>query len=381
MRKEVLAASVLILASLGIGTILPAGVYLTNLLDPQSVMIESEMVTDTVFANFTSDQATSILPHPFQVISERPFVIEENYSHLADQISVTRDEALETALSMLDDVGPSFITWNLLVASNSTSPPSWKFRFSFPGFSAYVIVETVTGRVIEFEIQYLHDFEPTPLTLGQAENFSIQFLGKHNYTIPKTARYIEGFPYDCQRFFSLVFQEYAGPIEIEDSRIIVRASAFTQGISYFQYHWFGLDNIDTSGIIGPGLANLNLQSRLQQGDTIVPELENSSDIVWETPELKLVGIQTQDSKIHRLSWIINAWKNSTDQFDASFYLDSYTGNLYGFRSSDTSYTQIEEVLTVYSGENLQHLVTIFSLGFGVAVIAIVVYDIGTRDRI
>jgi hypothetical protein len=381
MRKEVLIASILILTLLGVGTILPAGFYVTNLLNPQSVMVESDNVTETIFANFTSVDEPSILPHPVRVLSENPFIIEENYSHLVDQISVTYEDALDTALSMLNDVGPSFIRWNLLVASNITSPPSWKFRFSFPSFSAYVIVETITGRVIEFEINYLHDFEPTPLTLDQAENFTIHFLGVHNYTIPENARYIEGFPYDCQRFFSLVFQEYVGPIEVEDSRIIVRASAFTKGISYFQYHWFGLDSIDTSSIIGPELVKLNLQSRLQQADAVVLKLENSTDVTWEAPELKLARIETEDAKIHRLSWLINAEANSTDQFEASFYLDAYTGNLYGFRSSDTPYSEIEEVLTAYSGENLQHLVTFFSLGFGIAVISMVIYGVATRKSL
>jgi hypothetical protein len=235
--------------------------------------------------------------------------------------------------------------------------------------------------VIEFEIKYLHEFEPTPITLEQAENFTVDFLQTHNYSIPNNARYIEGFPYDCQRFYSLVFQEYVGPVMIEESRIIVRASAFTQGVGYFQHHWFGLNDIDISGIMGPDLVKLNLQTRLQQERILFPQFENETNIVWDEPLLQMVEVTEDDAKLHRLSWVMNIIANTTDEFEARFYIDAFTGNLYGFRSSESAYTEVEEHLTIYSSTNLQNIVTISSMFLGASIIGLVVYGVRSKSQL
>jgi len=349
-------AAFLILVSLTLSAAIPYGVYTTNLWDSNTYQIDPEPITSSVFSNFTDNGADSlILPHPYSLISQRPFVVIENYSKYVPEISITYDEALVTARNWLTSVGPTFIMWDLLFSSNSTMPPSWNFRFSFPGFTSYVIVETVTGSVIEFEIVYLNIFDPIPLTLKEAEELAYEFLVEHNITIPETARYIRGLQYDCQRFRSLVFQEYVGPVKIEASSIVVRTSAFARGVSYFKTNWFGLDDIDVSGIIHSGVVQKNAQVRLADSNEHIPEIMNKSDIIWEVPELTLVRVidpGISNSIIHRLTWVTNLHFASDSTAEVRLYSDPYSSNLFGFRSPSGSYATVLEMSTFYSSEFL-----------------------------
>ena len=349
-------AAFLILVSLTLSAAIPYGVYTTNLWDSTTYQIDSEPITASVFSNFTDNGADSlILPHPYSLISQRPFVVIENYSKYVPEILITYDEALVTARNWLTSVGPSFIVWNLIVSSNSIAPPSWTFRFSYPGFTSYVIVETVTGHVIEFEIVYLHDFDPTPLTLEEAEELTYAFLVEHNISIPDTARYIKGLQYDCQRFYSIVFQEFVGPVKIDASQIVVRASAFTRGISYFKHSWFGLDEIDLSNIISPNVVQTSAEIRLAGGDELIPEISNQSDVIWENSELTLLGVidpAISSSIIHRLVWVTNLFLLSSRMSEIRLYSDPYSSNLFGFRSPSSSYATVLEMSTFYSSEFL-----------------------------
>ncbi|MHA1637814.1 MAG: hypothetical protein ACTSUB_07340 [Candidatus Thorarchaeota archaeon] len=345
-------AAFLILVSLSLSAAIPFGLYTTNLWDSATYQIEPEPVGTSTFSNITDDGFSSIIfQQPYSLLSERPLIVIEDYSIYIPEISITYDEALQTARDWLASVGPSFIVWDLQYSLNSTAPPSLTFRFNYPGFISYVIVETVTGRVIEFEITYLHDFDPTPLTLDEAEKLAYEFLVEHNITIPETARYIRGLQYDCQRFYSIVFQEYVGPVKIEASSIVVRASAFIRGVSYFKFNWFGLDEIDLSGIISPRVVQNNTESRLADNRFLIPEVTNYSDIVWEESELTLVEVidsTISNDSIHKLAWVTNLYFKTDPQFEIRLYSDPYSSNLFGFRSSSSSYTTLVELNTFYS---------------------------------
>ncbi|MHA1576910.1 MAG: hypothetical protein ACTSU3_06080 [Candidatus Thorarchaeota archaeon] len=372
-------AAFLILVSLSVSAVIPYGVYTANLWDSTTFQIEPEPVVSSTFSNLTDHTSGSVIfQHPYSVISEKPLVVVENYSFYVQSVSVTYDEALQTARDWLASVGPSFIIWDLLFSINSTAPPSWTFRFSFPGFTSYVIVETVTGSVIEFEIAYLNDFDPTPLTLKEAEKLAYEFLVGHNISIPETARYIRGLPYDCQRFYSLVFQEYVGPVRIETSGIVVRTSAFTRGVSYFKMNWFGLDDIDLSSIIHPDVVQKNAQVRLAGNNEYIPEVTNNSDIIWEMSELTLVGVidpSISNSTVHRLAWVTNLHSISDLTLEVRLYSDPYSSNLFGFRSPSRSYTTLLEMSTFYSTELLlgSSIVFLVMLVVSVSTIGSIVY--------
>ncbi|MGY5876111.1 MAG: hypothetical protein RTU30_10220 [Candidatus Thorarchaeota archaeon] len=379
-------AAIIILLSFSLSAAIPYGVYATNLWDSGMYSIVPKPVTNSTFSNITdSDPESLILPNPYSVISQRPLIITEDYSRHVPEIVVTYEEALQAARNWLASVGPSFIIWNLMVASNSTSPPSWNFRFTFPGFSSYVIVETVTGRVIEFEIIYHNDFDPTPLTLGEAEVLAYEFLVEHNISIPDTARYIEGLPYDCRRFYSIVFQEYMGPVKIEASNIVVRSSAFTRGVSYYKYNWFGLDDVDLSSIISPNIAQKNADTRLTEEIELIPEIANETDVVWEDSELTLVGLvdpAISNDTIHRLAWVTNLHFNiSIRMFEIRLYSDPYSSNLFGFRSPSSSYTTVLEKSTLYSSELLLGLSTLSVVSLSVSIILLGVVLFRRTNRI
>jgi hypothetical protein len=261
---------------------------------------------------------------------------------------VDYDRALDIAENWLQRIGPSMIIWDLLSHTNSTSPPSWTFYFTHVDFYAFVTVDAIKGLVIEYESKYLHDFDPTVLTLEESEELVQDFLEAEGIELPRTARYIKGEPYDCQRFFSLVFQEYVGPVKIEDSQVLVRASAFTRGISYYRYSWVGIESIDLSGVIAPEVAQRN--SLLQ-----LPEIGQVTEPEWSAKEIALSQIAPSDEDVDRkwrLSWILHLEDGNDSDYEAGVYVDAFSGNVFGFRSTESSFTEITERSSLYSTEVL-----------------------------
>ncbi len=355
---------IVLVISLSSTAILPFLNYSLNLWDSEGVTYIGEPISDSVFAEFIGDDGSSaIYPHAYDTRTIRPLVYETDYSEFVPQVMIDYDEALETAEDWLYRVGPDLISWSMFSHTNSTSPPSWTFYFTHVDFYAFVTVDAVTGSVIEYESKYLHDFDPTVLDLEEAETLVMNFLETENITLPNTARYIKGEPYDCQRFYSLVFQEYSGSVRVEDSQILARASAFTRGISYYKYSWVGIGQLDLTGVLKPIVAE---QIALLQ----VPEISNVESPIWGPAEIALVKITPQNEnsdRSWRLAWILSLTDETNDEYDAEVYADAFSGNTFGYRSSQTSYTDTIEMSSIQSTE------TLFAIGgISIALLGIVI---------
>jgi hypothetical protein len=327
-------------------------------------------VEESYFSDYVSDDPDSVFyPNAYKILSSRPFVITEDYSEFQTGFEVGYDDALDIANQWLSDVGPPMVVWELQVASNSTTPPSWEFRYTHPDFRAFVIVDALSGSVIEYESKYLHDFYPDVLTLEEAEDLATDFLEMYDYEIPAGARYIEGEAYDCHRFYSLIFQEYAGPVKVESSAFIIRTSAFTRGVNYFKYHWLGLSEIDFSGVISPARISDN---SLMQMDTLddTPHTSTLDMFDWTNQELTLTPVTSAEGTAYRLAWVVEF--NSTldeDEYEATLFVDGYSGNIFALRDSVAPFRIVPERTSILSTEFL-----LGSSGFSVLLlVAIVAY--------
>ncbi|MFW9848899.1 MAG: hypothetical protein ACFFF4_07145, partial [Candidatus Thorarchaeota archaeon] len=269
-----------------------------------------------------------------------------------DESMIGYDEALVIAENWLIRIGPSMIEWNIWYHFSSDSPPSWTFYFNHIDFVAFVVVDSISGKVIEYESKYLHDYDPTPIDLLEAENFTKNFLESEGIILPTTARYITGEPYDCQRFYSLVFQEYSGLVKVDGSQVIVRTSAFTRGISYFKYSWLGISELDVSGVISPESAQSNALVQFT-------ELASVSDPIWVGSQLTLFEMNNPDnenSTLWRLAWVLDLADGDDEDYSGNIIVDAYSGNIFGFRDSFNSFSLVTERTTFGSTE--------FLLGFG-----------------
>jgi hypothetical protein len=273
-------------------------------------------------------------------------------------MSVAREAAVEIAQEFLDGIGPSPVIWTLVSVINMTEIPAWKISFSHVDFLSYVVVDAVAGSVIEYESKYLHDFDPAPLSLNEAENLTKKFLRYYEVSIPKTAHYVKGEPYDCQRFYSLLFQEYAGPVNVEGSSIVIRASAFTRGISYYRYDWIGIDDIDTSYVIDEEIAKSNALSRYSVPSEYDEFRDESSVLALTEINIKGLGVYS------RLSWIIRF--ETGPNKDVTLFVDAFSGNLFGVRDTLSSFQQYTELPTLGSS-GLLLTVAVFSASLAVVV--------------
>jgi hypothetical protein len=240
------------------------------------------------------------------------------------------------------------IDWNLWYHLSSSTPPSWTFFFNHVDFLAFVIVDSLSGSVIEYESKYLHDFDPTPIDLLEAENFTKTFLESEDIILPSTARYITGEPYDCQRFYSLVFQEYSGLVKVDGSQVLVRTSAFTRGISYYKYSWLGISELDLSGVLSPESAQANALMQFSDLSTVLEPL-------WMGSQLTLVEMasdSTSNDTSWRLAWVFDLVDETDDEYDAEIMVDAYSGNIFGFRDSYNSFSLVLERTTFGSSEFL-----------------------------
>ncbi|MBD3406665.1 MAG: hypothetical protein GF411_11170 [Candidatus Lokiarchaeota archaeon] len=320
------------------GVALPLVGYSLSRWDMSSSNLEGTVVTDSSFSNFTSDtRYSAIYPNAFKIESQRPFLVTRDFQTF--DFIVDNESALSTATNFLQDVGPPFVNWTIQAILKVDIPPSWKILYNHVDFTAYVVVDAIEGQVIEYESRYLHEYDPTDITLLEAETIVSEFLTDYNIEIPFTARYIEGFPYDCRRFYSLVFQEYNGPIEIETSSIIVRASSFTHGISYYHYDWIGLDPIDTTHVVGQQLALSNALSIYE-----FPSEQNNLSL--QTPKIALADVEDADGNHHlRLSWVLDF---ESEIENIRFYVDAFSGNLFGIREEFEPYRAVQEHILIGS---------------------------------
>ena len=343
----------LVVLGLVIGSVAPAIMYYQSLMSPTEAQYLGNPVEDSYFSDYVSDSPDSVFyPNAYSIVSTRPFIIEEDYSEFQTGFNVDYDTALDIANQWLSDAGPPMLTWQLQVASNSTEPPSWEFRYTHPDFRAYVIVDALSGSVIEYESKYLHDFYPDVLTLEEAEDITTDFLDTYEYEIPAGARYIEGEAYDCHRFYSLIFQEYAGPVKVESSAFIIRTSAFTRGVNYFRYQWLGLSAVDFSGVLSPTRIADN---SLIQMDTLddTPHTSTLSMLDWTNQELALTSVASSEGEAYRLAWILefNATLNE-EEYEATLFVDGYSGNIFALRDISAPYRLVPERTSVLSTEFL-----------------------------
>ena len=336
------------LISLIATSLIPIGIYMTNQWDQSSgTMILGEPLSMTVFSSYTGENGSSLVyPDAYESTTLRPLVLMTDYAKFIEERSVDYDEALSIAEDWVVRIGPPMIEWDLWYHLNSTDPPSWTFFFNHMDFVAFVSVDALEGTVIEYESKYLHDYDPTPLDLQEAENLTLSFMESENIILPSTARYITGEPYDCQRFYSLIFQEYAGPVKVDGSQVLVRTSAFTRGISYYKYSWLGISEIDLTGIVSPEVVQYN--ALLQLGG-----ITNPAEPIWLQSELTLVELPAEGSTLvrtWRLAWVMELGDESNEDYDAQVFSDAFSGNVFGFRDSETSYSPVPERTTLYSTE-------------------------------
>ncbi len=309
--------------------------YANSQWDMTGISLEGTPLEQSTFSNRSSTENQGYYPNSYKVVTSRPYVIERDYAEYIPRIEINLSEALDIALEWLQRVGPPFVEWNLFTYSNSTSPPSWTLRFSHPDFSAYVIVDSIFGLIIEYESKYLHEYDPTPISLSEAEEFVHKFLKEEQIQLPSNSFYIRGQPYDCQRFYTLVFQEYVGPIKIEGSIVEIRASAFTRSISYYINHWIGINDIQTQGVVS---LNYVKQSAVEQLGFFV----NLDNLYWFEPELSLANYHSNDTDQYRLAWTISLSGEQQDNlFEATIFSDAYSGNVFAYRTSEESLHIIE----------------------------------------
>lgn len=356
----------LISIALALSTAIPLSVYSLNLFSSDEAVYLGEAIQTSVFADYASNSSQSaVFPDAYRVQTNRPLVYEADYDEYIPRITVSFDEALLIASNWLQRVGPPMINWTLQYYSNSTAPPSWTFHFVHTDFLAFVIVDSVSGSVIEYESKYLRDYDPAVLDLNESEGIVIKFLEQENVTIPDTARYIKGLPYDCQRFYSLVFQEYSGPVEVEGSQVVVRASAFTRGVSYYKYGWLGIPAVDFSGALDPSIVERN--AVLQVG-----ELQLHHSLTWQVPELTLAQVVSNaqsSGEVWRLSWILQP-EDDNGNYSAEVHADAFSGDVYGFRSTSTSFVEVPEHATLLSTESLLAIGIVSAALLGTVVVVV-----------
>lgn len=348
-RTLLLGAFVVLLVT----SFIPFGFYYSSLWNQSTTDLEGSPIETSVFASFVGENGSSVIyPDAYESTTMRPLVLTSDYSEFVDESMIGYDEALVIAENWLIRIGPSMIEWNIWYHFSSDSPPSWTFYFNHIDFVAFVVVDSISGKVIEYESKYLHDYDPTPIDLLEAENFTKNFLESEGIILPTTARYITGEPYDCQRFYSLVFQEYSGLVKVDGSQVIVRTSAFTRGISYFKYSWLGISELDVSGVISPESAQSNALVQFT-------ELASVSDPIWVGSQLTLFEMNNPDnenSTLWRLAWVLDLADGADEDYSGNIIVDAYSGNIFGFRDSFNSFSLVTERTTFGSTE--------FLLGFG-----------------
>ncbi len=350
MNRKTRGFIVISMVSLLASSVIPIGVYFTHQWDQRTgTSILGTPLNETAFSSYAGENSSSLTyPNAYESTTMRPLVLMTNYDKFTEDSSVSYEDALTIAQNWLNRVGPSLIDWNLWYHLNSTAPPSWKFFFNHIDFIAYVVVDALDGTVIEYECKYLHDYDPTPLDLQEAENLTLAFLASEHIILPSTARYITGEPYDCQRFYSLIFQEYVGPVKVDGSQVFVRTSAFTRGISYYKYGWLGLSELDISGSLSPQVIQNNAQ--LQLGG-----LTDPVEPVWLRSEITLVELPNEANtgdRTWRLAWVLELGDNADEHYSAQVFSDAFSGNVFGFRDSYSSYSSVPEQTTLYSTEFL-----------------------------
>lgn len=339
------------------GIAVPVIVYYGSLWDQEGTTREGTPVVESVFRSYIADiRDSEIFSDAYKIQSVRPFLMSRDYSSFVP--SITSEDATRIAQDFLQSVGPSSIAWTVANVINMADLPAWRVSFNHVDFLAYVIVDSVAGLIIEYESKYLHDFDPAPLSLNEAENLTKEFLQDYEIMIPNTAHYIKGEPYDCQRFYSLVFQEYAGQIKVESSSIVIRASAFSRGISYYSYDWIGIDDIDTTYVIDEEIAKSNALSRYSVPSEY-DEFNHESSVLALT-EVNIEGLGVYS----RLSWVIRF--ETGPNKDVILFVDAFSGNLFGVRDTLRSFEQFDEFPTMGSSDFLLTLV-VSSAAFSVAV--------------
>jgi hypothetical protein len=338
-----------VFVSLLVVSAIPIGVYYSNLWDHNTTDLVGTPIESSGFADYVGENGSSVVyPDAYRSTTMRPLVLTTDYSEFVDEVMISYSEALGIAEAWLERIGPSMVTWNLWYHLSSTSPPSWTFFFNHVDFLAFVVVDSLTGRVIEYESKYLHDYDPTPINLAEAENFTKTFLEVENIILPSTARYITGEPYDCHRFYSLIFQEYSGLVKVDGSQVLVRTSAFTRGISYYKYSWLGISELDLSGVLSPDSAKSNALLQLSGMSSV-------SEPLWLESQLTLVEMLSDTSLNNtswRLAWVFDFTDTTDDEYEAEIMVDAYSGNIFGFRDSYNSYSQVTEMTTFVSSEFL-----------------------------
>ncbi|TFF67978.1 hypothetical protein EU520_01050 [Candidatus Thorarchaeota archaeon] len=378
MKRRYLFLVVVVLTVLSIAILLPLSIILSSTWDSSQYDIPGQAVSDSAFASLEGESIHSeILPEAFETLSTDPLIIHESYERFTDRVLIDIDTARVTARDWLSVVGPASIEWTLTANYSQDAPPSWRFTFGFPGFIAYVIVERITGRVIEYSMKYLHDFDPTPLTAPEAETLSLNFLRDQDYSIPLSARYMGGFPYDCWRFYEITFQEFVGDIAVPQSHIVVTASAFFQGISYFRYHWLGLDIIESEGFISPSFTWSSAVARNRIDEDVFLEDYSLGDTT-------LIFVTTTEATepVHptfRLAWEIRAISPSNDSMndDVRLYASPTSGSLFGYRLESGGYRSVQHIETYHSIPVLVYIAGVAS-GIMILVAGALVYSL-SRD--
>ncbi|MHA2426385.1 MAG: hypothetical protein ACXAEF_16470, partial [Candidatus Thorarchaeota archaeon] len=95
-----------VFVSLLVISVIPIGVYYSNLWDQTTTDLVGSPIESSVFVDYVGDNGSSVVyPDAYRSTTVRPLVLMTDYSEFADDTMIEYDEALDIAENWLTRIG------------------------------------------------------------------------------------------------------------------------------------------------------------------------------------------------------------------------------------------------------------------------------------
>ncbi|MHA1636838.1 MAG: hypothetical protein ACTSUO_01685 [Candidatus Thorarchaeota archaeon] len=210
---------------------------------------------ESPFAEFINSSDFCQYPPDYNVISQRPYIIEINYSN---HTLIDVNQALETAWAFLES---TLTTDDFEMLSYSSSwhdgmLPRWQFMFlnstqdSPKSALAFVGVSSITGDIVSYT-GLLPASVNGFITVSNETEIAREIFSTFNTSIPSNSRYEQSADGD-ERFF-FIFSQVVGPILLHSSigSIFLEIDTRFGGKCYYGVDWVPFSDIPTENLMVP----------------------------------------------------------------------------------------------------------------------------------
>jgi hypothetical protein len=270
-------------------------------------------VSNSSFASIAENSTPSDLAvyHiPYEIKSERPFLIEAN---LPENATISEAAAISCASTFIEGVFPEEVANQLVVDYITTKLqihgvlPRWSVTFrnttiDTPNIESYVFINAISGAVIGYLGEPILKSNPIN-NITDAEAYAIDVLDYFGFVIPLHTRYqIENYSNLNTMIYSLRFYATVNDVLVDPDfgSLRIQIDGEIGGLRHMILEWMNIQDIPRDGIIS--------SYRFIQHATL------SLEAIHWGPPLKM-----------QLIWLVN------DYATGEMLYDAFTGELVEFR--------------------------------------------------